>query len=75
MFSFSINAFIASLICLHLERLCFQVAYNFDVPDSRSSHTRYQRVKNWTNSLPQLSDDLSGLSLSQSMCVSVSGKL
>ena len=62
---------IASPICLQLERLgVFKVAYNFDVCNSQSSHTRYQRVKLRSSSLSQLSGDLSGLSLSQSMCLS-----
>ena len=50
----------------------FQVAKKLGVPDSHSSHTRYQRVKIRTNPLSQLSDDFSGLSLRHAMCVSVS---
>ena len=50
----------------------FQVAHNVGVPDSHSSHTRYQRVKIRTNPLSQLGDDFSCLSLRQAMCVSVS---
>ena len=50
----------------------FQVADNLGVPDSHSSHTRYQSVKIKTNSMSQLSDDLPSLSLRQTVCVSVS---
>ena len=67
---FSMKAFIASLICLQLERL--GVFKKQIILVSHSSHTRYQSVKIKATSLSQLCDDLHRLSLRQSMCVSVS---
>ena len=73
MFSFSMNAIIASLICLQLERLGvfkWHLILVFLTLMAPTRAIKESRIR--TNSLSQLSDDLTGLSLSQSMCVSVS---
>ena len=72
MFSFSIKALVASLICLQLERLgFFKWTYVLRVPDSHGSHTCYQRVQMRSNSLSQLGDEVLCLGLCQTMRVSI----